>query len=104
MSNIDYDKVMQFFYKCISANSLYGAIEERSGDELAEKVKFAFAVAIVAISGTMGILDGLVDPDTAYYNIYRLTIDTLGNDDSNEVVEATMKMYFPFEYDEEPHE
>lgn len=104
MSNVDYGRVMEFFAKCMSANSMYHRIAMETDDPQAERVKAAFAAAISAISDTTRILEGEVDPETAYYNIYRTIIGELTPFDSNEVVEATMKMYFPFEYDEEPHE
>ena len=104
MPKNDYSKVMEFFALCMSANSMYHRIAQETGDPQAERVKAAFAAAISAISDTTRILEGDVDPETAYYNIYRTIIGELTPFDSNEVVEATMKMYFPFEYDEEPHE
>ena len=104
MLNNDYSKVMQFFTLCMSANSMYGRITDETGDERARNVMLAFAAAISAIANTTRIIEGDVDPETAYYDIYRATFGELTSHDSNEVVEATMKMYFPFEYDGEPQE
>lgn len=60
----------------------------------------SFAAALSAVANTARILEGDVDPETAYYDIYRATFGELTDNGSNEVVEATMKIYFPFEYDD----
>ena len=104
MSGIDYDKVMQFFYKCMETCSYYATLEQQSGDERARRLCDAFSIAYVVAGSVSEILEGDLDPETAYYDIFRYTLDDVfKGTDSNEVIEAMMAI-IDAEIGSSPHE
>ena len=93
MPKHDYDEVFQFFYKCMETNSYYGAMSQRTDDSRADKLADAFALALVTTGNVARILEGDIDPETAYYDVFRCVLkDEFKGTDSNEVVEATMAL------------